>query len=85
MLPDVLCALRRVICVQGRGTADWGPAAGREGSPDVGLWRHLMLFCEKACAVPLRMRAHCSSSVVVKNERRPRLQQHKHKHKHKHT
>jgi hypothetical protein len=32
-----------------------------------------MLAWEKACAVPLRTSCHCSSSVVVKKERRPRL------------
>lgn len=34
---------------------------------------HLMFACEKACAVPLRISCHWSSSVVVKKERRPKL------------
>jgi hypothetical protein len=33
---------------------------------------HLMLACEKAAAVPLRISAQCSSSGVVKKLRRPR-------------
>jgi hypothetical protein len=41
-------------------------------NPEVSRAPHLMLACEKACAVPLRMSSHCSSSVVVKKLRLPR-------------